>query len=122
MSSGLLRAQRPVYPDLTSALQANHPSKSEAKVQNHSKNSYDPIVDHVMRSRAFKVVVWSFIMALCAVGIAVVTLNAMTLKIYMYVLEQPDKRLFVLRQAGGPLIACVPVMTALILPFSRRLK
>lgn len=120
MTSVLLRPKNPVYPDLTSVLQANDPSRAEAKMNNHAKNSCDPIVDHVMRSRAFKLVVWSFITALCAVGIAVISLNAKATRNRN--VEFPDYRLVVLKYAGGPLVACVPVTAALVLPFSRRLR
>jgi hypothetical protein len=89
-------------------------------MRNHAKDSYDPIVDHVMRSRAFKLVVWSFVAALCVVGLAVVSLNGKATRDWR--MEFPDNRIEVLKYAGGPLVACVPVMTALVLPFSRRLR
>ena len=91
-------------------------------MNNDLDDSHDPIVDHLMQSHAFKVVIWSFIMALTAVGLAVISLNALATSDDNFEAESPDYRLTVLRYGGGPLAACVPVAAMLALPFSRRLR
>lgn len=75
-----------------------------------------------MHSHAFKLVIWSFIMALTAAGLAVISLNALATADENFNADSPDYRLTVLRYAGGPLAACVPVAAMLIMPFSRRLR
>src|SRR4051812_49007698 len=47
--------------------QWNEPSKFEEKMQNDQPGSCDPVIDHLMSSRAFNGVIWSFFVALVGV-------------------------------------------------------
>lgn len=115
MASELHRPRENMYPDLTSALRLNGPSKSNNKLENDRAGSYDPIVDHVMRSRAFKSVVWTFFVGLATIGFTTVLLNI--------VYQGFEMRAVILKYGGAPgLFACVPLMTVFVLPCSRRLR
>lgn len=110
MTSGLLRPRTAAYPNLTSALRSNEPSRFEDKIQNDRDHSHDPIVDHVMRSRAFKAVIWSFSAMLFTIGLVITGLG-------------PDTRMTVLQYGGAAVIFFwVPFMTLFVLPCSRRLR
>jgi len=114
LSSGLHRPRRDTHPDLISALRFNEPSKPDDKLQNDSASSYDPIVDHLMSSRAFKTVVWGFFAVLAGIGLVVVVGN---------VIARGDFRFAVLTYGGLPaVVACVPLFATFVLPFSRRLR
>jgi hypothetical protein len=51
------------YADLSTVLRHNDPSEAEKKRQSDTLGSTDPVVDHLMRSKALKAVFWGFIAA-----------------------------------------------------------
>ena len=82
---------------------------------NDSANSHDPIVDHLMSSRAFRGVVWCFFVAVMCVGLAVVFTNLGT--------GHGDVRSTILLLVGLPVfVILVPLTTLFVMPFSRRLE
>lgn len=110
MTTRLLRPSTTIHPDLASALRSNQPSRFQDKLQNDEANSHDPIVDHVIRSRAFKAVTWSFSAAVFGIGLAIVGLG-------------PETRIMVLQYGGAAAIFFwVPIVTLFVLPCSRRLR
>jgi hypothetical protein len=65
------------YTDLSTVLRLNDPSQAENKLRNDSIDSIDPVIDHLMSSKAFKLVVWSFVLGVLALGIPwTITLGA----------------------------------------------
>jgi hypothetical protein len=110
-----LQARRASFPDLTTALRLNEPSKSEHKMLNDSASSHDPIVDHVMSSRAFRGVVWCFFAGVMAVSLAVIFANLG--------MKTDDSRAGVILGGGLPIfVLLVPTATLCVMPGSRRLK
>lgn len=110
MTSGLLRPRNIVYPDLTTALKLTGPSRTKDKLQNDKPGSHDPIIDHLMSSRAFKVVMWSFLLGVMTFGSTITIIN-------------PRLRASFVMSLGWRLLGLVvPGMTLLVLPFSRRLR
>jgi hypothetical protein len=65
------------FTDLSTVLRLNDPSQAENKLRNDSIDSIDPVIDHLMSSKAFKLVVWSFVLGVLALGIPwTITLGA----------------------------------------------
>lgn len=119
MTSELSQPRTAKYLDLTSALCLNEPSDSAHKMQNDSAGSCDPVVDHLMGSPAFKSVVWFFFAALVGIGLTVVGMNIGSAGASSH----DDYRVGILLYAGTPtILGVVPVITMIVLPFSRRLK
>ena len=119
MTNDLSQTPKVKYPNLSSALRLNDPSDSEHKIQNDAASSCDPIVDHLMGSRAFKCVVWFFFAALLGVGLTVVVMNMEFARYGFY----NDYRVGILLYGGMPaIVSIVPFITMVVLPFSRRLK
>lgn len=88
-------------------------------MQNDNASSRDPIVDHLMSSHAFKSVVWLFSAALMGVGLAVAGINMK----FAQLGSSSDNRAYVLLYGGMPaILGIVPLVTMVVLPFSRRLK
>ena len=114
---GLHLPKNPSYRDLTCVLLVNKPSKSEDKMQNDQPTSCDPVIDHLISSRAFSGVIWSFFVVLVGVGLTIVALSSGS--------ENGDDsvRWFILTYGGLPGVALAVPLTALFsLPFSRRLR
>ena len=110
-TTGLLRPSRILYDDLKSALRLNEPSKADHKLDTGAKTPSDPIIDHLMSSKALRGVIRSFVVVLLLLGVAIMIMAAM---------GGGGTRLDVL-QFGGPLVGCyVPVALLLIMPFSQR--
>lgn len=119
MTSSIPQERRVEYPDLASALRLNEPSDFKHKLQSDSASSCDPILDHLMGSYAFQIVVWFFFAALMGIGLTVVGMN-MT---YAGMGAYADYRTGILLIPGTPVMVCVvPGITMFVLPFSRRLK
>jgi hypothetical protein len=115
MMNGTLQSRKANFPDLTTALRLNEPSDPKHKMLTDSASSHDPIVDHLMSSRAFRGVVWGFFAAVVCIGLVVVFVNLGV--------GEGDLRALVLLVGALPIfVFLVPVATLLVMPFSRRLK
>jgi hypothetical protein len=114
ITSGLHRPRHETYPDLKSALCSNELSLSCDKLQNDEPTSYDPIVDHLMSSHAFKAVIWSWLLTLIFIGLAIVAIT-----IYS---KDVASRSYVLVGGAAPIALICPFTATLVLPFSRRLR
>jgi hypothetical protein len=102
------------YPDLSTVLRLNDPSQAEDKLRNDSLDSIDPVVDHLMNSRAFRVVIKGFIVAVLVLGMAVFASGEIV---------GSDIRLVVLGYGGFPVFfAFVPLATAMAFICSHRLR
>lgn len=113
------RAPNVTYADsrLSTVLRLNDPSQAENKLQNDSFDSIDPVIDHLMGSRAVKCVIWSLIVIVLLVGLAVVVVSS------LWMLPE-----FGLARAGVMIICIpfllgyVPAATAIAMLCSRRLR
>jgi hypothetical protein len=102
------------YADLSTVLRHNDPSEAEKKRQSDTLGSTDPVVDHLMRSKALKAVFWGFIGAVLGWGIAIVVLVG---------IRDGRGRTELLRIAGAPCLAAwVPATTLFAMMCSRRLR
>lgn len=100
--------------NLTSVLADNEPSDFEKKCNDDPANAVDSIVDHLMQSRAFKAIFWSFFLIICFDGLAVITVSG---------LGGPRWRIYALAFGGGPvLLGWVPFATICALLFSHSLR
>ena len=112
------RDENTTYTDLSSVLRLNNPSQAENKQQNDSLGSIDPVIDHLMGSKAFKFVIWGSMGGVLALGLAVVVVVTFFGR---------DDGLEILRwrllMVGIPaFVGYVPVMTAIAMLCSRRLR
>jgi heme/copper-type cytochrome/quinol oxidase subunit 1 len=99
---------------LKSALCSNEPSTPHDKLQNDDATSYDPIVDHLMSSHAFRVVIWFLFVTLVAIGLTIVSVTIAA--------RDVAYRSVVLQFGGYPIALICPFMAMVVLPFSRRLR
>jgi hypothetical protein len=112
------RDENTTYTDLSSVLRLNNPSQAENKQQNDSLGAIDPVIDHLMGSKAFKFVIWGSMGGVLALGLAVM--------VVLTFFARHDK-LEILRgiilTAGIPaFVGYVPVITAAAMLCSRRLR
>jgi hypothetical protein len=63
------RAPDATNTDLSTLLRLNNPSQAENKLRNSSIGSNDPVIDHLMDSKAFKLVHWGFIVCVLVLAI-----------------------------------------------------
>ena len=98
------RASQTVFPDLSSALLMNEPSHWSDKMNLDSSGVRDPVVDHLMSSKAFKWVIWSVPVMLLGVGVPIAAV----------MFTFPLARVVVMANGGGiamvlltPTVACV---------------
>ena len=106
------------YPNLQSALRLNDPSTFESKLPTQTRASHDPIIDHLMTSKAFVATVWFLLAAISSVGLAVIAMLP-----FVYALSGPTVRSIILMFGGAPLLVSgVPLMLLFVLPFSKKLR
>jgi hypothetical protein len=102
------------YTDLSTALRLNDPSEAKHKRQNDTYGSADPVIEHLMSSKAFKAVVWSLILAVLALGAAITAVGAW---------RGTQWRATYLVYMGGPaILGSVLLSTAIAMMCSRRLR
>jgi hypothetical protein len=65
------------YTDLSTVLRLNGPSQAEKKRQSDALGSDDPVIEHLMRSKALKAVFLGLIAAVLGWGIAIIVLVEM---------------------------------------------
>lgn len=108
------RKAHTTHADLSTVLRLNDPSRSENKRHDGSPDSVDPVIDHLMGSRALKIVVRIFLGAVLFLGLAIISISAV---------DGSEVRTVFLQNGGGPgLAACVPFMMVIAMVCSRRLR
>jgi hypothetical protein len=102
------------YTDLSTVLRLNGPSQAEKKRQSDALGSDDPVIEHLMRSKALKAVFLGLIAAVLGWGIAIIVLVEMGGAQY---------RTDLLAFAGAPCLgAWVPATALFAMMCSRRLR
>ena len=102
------------HADLSMVLRLNNPSRAEDKLHNDSPDSIDPVIEHLMGSRAFRLVIKIFFGAVLFLGLSF---------FYMGQYGGSEIRLTVLGYGGFPcFLILVPFTTAVAIVCSRRLR
>ena len=102
------------HADLSMVLRLNNPSRAEDKLHNDSPDSIDPVIEHLMGSRAFRLVIKIFFGAVLFLGLSF---------FYMGQYGGSEIRLTVLGYDGFPcFLILVPFTTAVAIVCSRRLR
>lgn len=99
-------------PNLTSVAVSNEPSRFENKLNNDLPTSVDPVLEHLICSRAFKVVTWSVLYLLITLGIVVMG-GSGTLSARVYIL---------LYGGEAALVVFVPLVARIAVACSKRLR
>lgn len=102
------------HADLSMVLRLNNPSRAEDKLHNDSPDSIDPVIEHLMGSRAFRLVIKIFFGMVLFLGIT-----------FFFMGEDggSETRLLVLGYGGVPcFLILVPFTTAVAIVCSRRLR
>jgi hypothetical protein len=101
---------------LSTVLRLNNPSQAEDKLRNDSIDSVDPVINHLMGSRAVKCVIWSLVVIVLLMGVAAVVVLALW--------EYADglARASVMSIGIPILLGFVPAATAVAMLCSRRLR
>lgn len=108
------RKSRAARLNLTSVLRREEPSRAEAKVRNDLPDSFDPVIDHIMGSCAFKIMIWSLLVAVTAVGLSVLGMAGAA---------GGNVRYQVLLSEGVPVVvAFLPVVAMFAVSLSRDLR
>lgn len=126
MIRSLRRTPETQYRNLASALRLNELASVSRKMRYDDLAQPDPIITHLVHSKAFQFVVWTFVAAITGIGLAVVILASGAAN--KAAAQQAEDGPIVVRyhflmDKGLPvLIACVPVASVLVLLWSRRLQ
>lgn len=102
------------HSNLSMVLRLNNPSQAEDKLHNDLPGSTDPVIDHLMGSRAFRLVIKVLFGAVLCLGL-----------IFFFLGEVGGSlaRLYILGLGGIPcFFALVPFLTAVAIVCSRRLR
>jgi hypothetical protein len=105
------RDGKTTYTDLSTVLRLNDPSEAKHKIQNDTYGSTDPVIEHLMSSKAFKAVVWTFIVAVLVLGGGIMAVGADVGIQYRAVYL-----------AGPAIVGSVLISTAIAMMCSRRLR
>lgn len=108
------------YTDLSTVLRRNNPSQAEKKRQNDSFGSVDPVVDHLMGSKALMIVIWGSVASVLSLGLAVMAMAALFGRSQN--LKPGGVRATIIMLGVPAVLAYVPVATAIAMLCSRRLR
>lgn len=104
-----------LYDDLTSLLKSKTPSDPQEKVYGDHQNSADPMLNHLMLSKAVKVVIWSLLLVIVVLGLAVFVVVGLRFG--------NISRAIILTYGGiAGLFVWVPLVAMVAVAFSKRLQ
>jgi hypothetical protein len=112
------RNRNTTYTDLSTVLRLNNPSQAENKRQNDSLDLVDPVIDHLMRSRALRSLIWGFIVGVLSLGLGIMVVVS-----FSGFKQEPGPVRVTILMIGVPcLLGYVPMFTAVAMLCSRRLR